>query len=98
VAHAALLLPRLTLPSGRSLGMVRRMDAPAALAPLLAAVARGDRAALRAVYDRQSVRLFGVANAILRDRDAAADAVQDAFVSIARRAGQFDPARGPAEA
>jgi RNA polymerase sigma-70 factor (ECF subfamily) len=74
------------------------MDAPAALASLLVAVARGDRGALRAVYERQSVRLFGVANAILRDRDAAADAVQDAFVSIARRAGQYDAARGPAEA
>jgi RNA polymerase sigma-70 factor (ECF subfamily) len=67
------------------------------LAPLLAAVARGDRAALRAVYERQSVRLFGVANAILRDRDAAADALQDAFVKVARRAAQFDPARGAAE-
>jgi RNA polymerase sigma-70 factor (ECF subfamily) len=98
VTHAVSLVPRLTLPAGRDLGMFRSMDAPAALAPLLAAVARGDRAALRAVYDRQSVRLFGVANAILRDRDAAADAVQDAFVSIARRAGQYDAARGPAEA
>jgi RNA polymerase sigma-70 factor (ECF subfamily) len=74
------------------------MDAAPELAPLLAAVARGDRAALRAVYERQSVRLFGVANAILRDRDAAADALQDAFVNVARRAGQFDPARGAAEA
>ncbi len=74
------------------------MTAPAELAHLLAAVALGDRGALRAVYERQSVRLFGVANAILRDRDAAADAVQDAFLSIARRAGQYDPARGPAEA
>ena len=42
------------------------------LAALLAAVASGDRAALRRVYEAQSVRLFGVANAILRDRDAAA--------------------------
>lgn len=74
------------------------MDAETELEPLLAAVARGDRAALRAVYERQSVRLFGVANAILRDRDAASDALQDAFVKIARRAGQFDPMRGPATA
>ncbi|WP_137181189.1 sigma-70 family RNA polymerase sigma factor [Roseomonas sp. AR75] len=74
------------------------MNAPTDLAPLLAAVARGDRAALRGVYERQSVRLFGVANAILRDRDAAADALQDAFLRVARRAGQFDPARGSAEA
>jgi RNA polymerase sigma-70 factor (ECF subfamily) len=74
------------------------MDAASDLAPLLAAVARGDRAALRAVYERQSVRLFGVANAILRDRDSAADALQEAFLRIAGRAGQFDPARGAAEA
>ncbi len=74
------------------------MDAVTDLSPLLSAVARGDRHALRAIYERQSVRLFGVANAILRDRDAAADALQDAFLKIAGRAGQFDPARGSAEA
>ncbi|MGG5891220.1 sigma factor, partial [Falsiroseomonas sp. HC035] len=50
------------------------------------------------MYERQSVRLFGVANAILRDREAAADALHDAFLRIANRAGQFDPARGTAEA
>jgi RNA polymerase sigma-70 factor (ECF subfamily) len=74
------------------------MDDTAGLARLIASVATGDRAALRAIYERQSVRLFGVANAILRDRDAAADALQDAFLKLARRAGQFDAARGPAEA
>ncbi|NKE45485.1 sigma-70 family RNA polymerase sigma factor [Roseomonas frigidaquae] len=74
------------------------MDAATELAPLLSAVATGDRQALRAVYERQSVRLFGVANAILRDRDSAADALQDAFLRIARRAHQFDPARGTPEA
>jgi RNA polymerase sigma-70 factor (ECF subfamily) len=74
------------------------MDAGPTLAALLNAVAAGDRAALRALYQAQSVRLFGVANAILRDRDLAADALQDGFIRIARRAGQFDPARGAAEA
>ncbi len=63
---------------------------------LLQAVAAGDRAALRTLYDAEAPRLFGVAMAILRDRDAAADAVQDAFVKIAGRAAQFDPARGEA--
>lgn len=74
------------------------MSADDDLPRLLAAVADGDRTALRSVYERHSVRLFGVANAILRDRDVAADAVQDAFLKISRRASQFDPVRGSAEA
>ena len=68
------------------------------LARLLGAVADGDRAALRRVYEAQSVRLFGLANAILRDRDAAADALHDAFLRVSQRAGQYDPARGAAAA
>ncbi len=67
-------------------------------AGLLARVAANDRAALQALYKLQSVRLFGVAMAILRDRDAASDAVHDGFVNIARRAAQYDPERGAAEA
>jgi RNA polymerase sigma-70 factor, ECF subfamily len=69
-----------------------------ALPSLLAAVAAGQRAALRGVYERQSTRLFGIANAILRDREAAADALHDVFLRVATRAGQFDAARGDAEA
>jgi RNA polymerase sigma-70 factor (ECF subfamily) len=62
------------------------MSAEPDLARLLASVATGDRNALKAVYARQSTRLFGIAMAILRDRAAAADALQ------------VDPARGPAAA
>ncbi|WP_376087843.1 sigma-70 family RNA polymerase sigma factor [Roseomonas sp. CCTCC AB2023176] len=68
------------------------------LADLLRAIAAGDRPSLRALYDAQSKRLYGVAYAVLRDRDAAADAVHDAFLRIASRAGQFDPSRGDASA
>lgn len=68
------------------------------LAALLLAAARDEEGALHRVYERQSARLFGVAMAILRDRDAAADALHDAFLKVGRRAGQFDPARGSAEA
>lgn len=76
-----------------------RMDAAAEdLAPLIAAIAGGNQRALHTLYQRQSVRLFGVANAILRDREAAADALHDAFVRIAGRAAQFDPGRGAAAA
>ena len=66
------------------------------LSVLLISVASGDRAALRKIYVRESTRLFGVAMAILRDRDAAADALQTAFLRVWERAGQFDPARGEA--
>src|SRR4051812_17567791 len=74
------------------------MRTEATLAALMVAGAGGGRGALREVYERQSVRLFGVANAILRDRDAAADALQDAFLRISQRAGQFDAGRGEASA
>ncbi len=74
------------------------MPVDPALDGLLNRVAGGDRDALRALYLRQSTRLFGVAMIILRDRSAAADALQSSFVRIWQRAGQFDPNRGDASA
>ncbi|MBC7800229.1 MAG: sigma-70 family RNA polymerase sigma factor [Gemmatimonadaceae bacterium] len=71
-------------------------DAPLDL--LLAAVARREQPALRTIYDREATRLFGIAMAILRDRPAASDAVQDGFLRLWQRAGQYDPARGEARA
>ncbi len=74
------------------------MRAESSPAALLDHIARGDRGALRALFQQQSTRLFGIAQAILRDREASADAVQDAFLRISQRAAQFDPARGDASA
>jgi len=68
------------------------------LAATLAAIARGERAALRDLYAAEASRLFGVCLRILRDRAAAADATQDAFLRIWDRADRFDPARGAARA
>ncbi|HEY2131982.1 MAG TPA: sigma-70 family RNA polymerase sigma factor [Acetobacteraceae bacterium] len=73
------------------------MPAEPDLTALLGSVAKGDRAALRMIYVRQSTRLFGIAMAILRDRPAAADVLQDGFLEMWQRARQFDPARGTAE-
>ncbi|MBI0536404.1 sigma-70 family RNA polymerase sigma factor [Roseomonas sp. KE2513] len=67
-------------------------------AGMIRGVADGEAGALRRLYDAQASRLFGVAMAILRDRDAAADALHDAVLKIAARAAQFDPARGEAGA
>ena len=72
------------------------MDQDTPLETFLAAVARKDRAAFRAIYEREGKQLFGIAMAILRDRPAASDAVQEAFLRIWQRAAQFDPARGEA--
>lgn len=73
-------------------------EAPPTLEALFLRVGAGDRAALREVHTRLANRVFGVALAILRDRAAAADVVQDVFLRLWLRAGQFDPARGNAEA
>jgi RNA polymerase sigma-70 factor (ECF subfamily) len=64
-----------------------------------AAVARcaaGDAGALRTLFEAEAPRLVAVAQRILRRRDLAEEAVQDAFVAIWRKAATYDPARGSA--
>jgi len=65
----------------------------ARLTEALAEVARGDRSALRQVYDMTSSKLFGVCLRICQDRDIAADIVQESYLKIWQRAGRFDPAK-----
>jgi RNA polymerase sigma factor (sigma-70 family) len=72
-------------------------DEPTDDAQLTAALARcagGDRAALRLIFDMEAARMTGVAFRILRRRDLAEEAVQEAFLRIWRLARSFDPARG----
>jgi RNA polymerase sigma-70 factor (ECF subfamily) len=66
---------------------------PDSLAPLLPQIAQGDRAALRALYDATSSKLFAVCLRILSDREESEDVLQDVYVTIWRRADRFDPAR-----
>jgi RNA polymerase sigma-70 factor (ECF subfamily) len=63
------------------------------LAPLMARIAQGDRAALRDLYAASSAKLFGVCLRILSDREEAEDVLQDVYVTIWRRADRFDPSR-----
>src|SRR5262245_12893984 len=61
---------------------------------LVAGVLAGDRDAFAAVYDRYADRLHDFCWSVLRDRDEAADAVQDTFVLAAQRLAQLnDPER-----
>jgi RNA polymerase sigma factor (sigma-70 family) len=60
----------------------------------LRACARGERQALRGLYDQEGARLLGVALRIVRERHTAEDVLHDAFVSIWTKAGSFDAGRG----
>lgn len=65
------------------------------LAKLIRTVAEGDRTALRMLYIATAPKLFGIVLRILQDRSAAEDALQEAFVRIWQRAGDYDPQAGP---
>jgi RNA polymerase sigma-70 factor, ECF subfamily len=60
----------------------------------LAAIARGEKAALGLLYDSLSRPLYSLAYRILNDAAEAEDVVQDVFLQIWRKAETFDPARG----
>jgi hypothetical protein len=61
-------------------------------AELVAAAVAGDRGAFAAIYDRYADRLHDFCWSLLRDRDEAADATQDAFLVAAERLDQLrDP-------
>ena len=60
----------------------------------LAACARGERGALRTIYEREARWLMGVALRIVRDRHLAEEVLQEAFLQIWKGAATFDAARG----
>lgn len=76
--------------------MLVQVDRRERLALLLQKVASGDLTAFRSLYDDVGGIVLAVASRILRDRQAAEDAAQEAFVRIWRNAGKFDPSRGTA--
>lgn len=64
------------------------------LAPLIAATADGDRAAFAELYRASAGKLFSVCLAILGDRGAAEEALQEAYVNVWRNARAFDRNKG----
>lgn len=60
------------------------------LSALLRACAGGDRAAFEALYGRTSAKLFGICLRISGQPGEAEEALQDAYLAIWRKAGQFD--------
>src|SRR5258708_5083501 len=60
----------------------------------VAAIARGDQAALGRVYDRYHKLVFSLAVRVLNDQAVAEEVSQDVFLRLWHRAGDFDAARG----
>jgi RNA polymerase sigma factor (sigma-70 family) len=67
-----------------------------ALAELLRRIADEDRAAFAELYRLTSAKLLGVCLRILERRTEAEEALQDAYLSVWRRAGAFDDNMGSA--
>jgi RNA polymerase sigma-70 factor (ECF subfamily) len=61
---------------------------------LLVGLGSGDADAAAAFVRRFQRRVFGLTHLILRDRGAAEEAAQEAFVRAWRHAATYDPARG----
>lgn len=57
----------------------------------IAAVARQDQAAFKALYDRLSLPLYSLAHRMLGNDGEAEEAMQDVFLQIWKRAGNYDP-------
>lgn len=63
-------------------------------ATLLAAMARGDKAALGRLYDQLAKPLYSLAFRVLNDSGEAQDVVQDVFLQMWHKAAAYDSARG----
>lgn len=64
-------------------------DRNARLAELLGRVALADQRAFEEVYRLTSAQLYAVARRLVRDRSAAEEVLQEAFVSVWHRAGTY---------
>jgi RNA polymerase sigma-70 factor (ECF subfamily) len=75
------------LPAGATLETLRDEE-------LLALVARGDEAALGAVYDRYSRLVYAIALRVTGDRQTAEEVMQDVFQGVWQTAGSYTAGRG----
>ncbi|OYU16077.1 MAG: RNA polymerase subunit sigma [Alphaproteobacteria bacterium PA4] len=60
---------------------------------MLARAADGDQAAFQDFYNRTSAKLFGIILRILAERGEAEDVLQEVYVTVWRKAAEFDAAR-----
>jgi RNA polymerase sigma-70 factor (ECF subfamily) len=65
----------------------------AGIVDLLAAIGAGDRAALKHLYAATSAKLFGIILRILLERGEAEDVLQEVYITVWRKAAEFDATR-----
>ena len=65
---------------------------PVEITWLLAAVAKGDAAAFERLYAASCAKVYGVVLRIVRRPELAAGVMEESYLEILRRAGEFDPA------
>ena len=70
------------------------MDSNQQIMRLLSATAQGDRLAFEELYKLTAGKLYAIGLQILRRRDLAEDAVQEAFVRIWHSAGEYQQEKG----
>jgi RNA polymerase sigma factor (sigma-70 family) len=64
------------------------------LPDLLAASARGDRAAFRRLYEATAPKLFGIVLRITSNRSVAEEVLQETYIKVWQNAGRFAPEAG----
>jgi RNA polymerase sigma-70 factor (ECF subfamily) len=79
---------------GESPGKGAPAGSGADLADLLSRIAARDATAFETLYKQTSGKLYGVIARILPRGDAGVEALQEAYVRIWEKAGDFDPTRG----
>jgi RNA polymerase sigma-70 factor, ECF subfamily len=65
---------------------------------VLAAVAKGDHAAFRIVYDQTAPAVLGTVRRVLRDPAQSEEVMQEVLLEVWRTAARFDPSVGSASA
>lgn len=63
------------------------------LVQLLAAVARQDPSAFGELYDRTSAKMYGLCRRMMGSEADAEDVLHEAYLTVWRNAGRFDPAK-----
>jgi len=87
---------RFPLASGMDAGMNRpatELRGTDELAAVMDSVAGGDRGAFRILYQRTSAKLYGICLRLLGSEAEAQDVLQEVYVTVWRKAAQFDPSR-----